>query len=118
MKKAVQVILINENNEVLAVSRKTDHNDFGLPGGKMEDCDSSTEECIIRECKEETGLDIYDLVLIHNSVWGSREQFTYLAKYKDQPINTTEPHVVKWTSREEIINGSFGEYNKIVFELI
>ena len=36
IKKAAQVVLINEEGLVLGVSRKTDHNDFGLPGGKVD----------------------------------------------------------------------------------
>lgn len=36
MKEAVQVVILNDEGEVLAVSRKHDHNDFGLVGGSIE----------------------------------------------------------------------------------
>ena len=68
---SAQVVLINKEGFVLGVSRKTDHNDFGLPGGKMDPEDlENPMNTAIRECKEETGLDITDLKLvfaIHNS---------------------------------------------------
>ena len=71
MKHAVQVVLLNEDNEVLAVSRKDDHNDFGLIGGKVDEedyypsdeCDSTNIRAAIREVKEETGLDIKGLYM-------------------------------------------------------
>ena len=63
--KTAQVVLLNEDGLVLGVSRKTNHNDFGLAGGKMEDIDNDNPmAAAIRETKEETGLDIYDLNLI------------------------------------------------------
>ena len=55
---AVQVVLFNDKGEVLAVSRKDDHNDFGLIGGKMDPEDRTTWDAAVRETKEETGLDI------------------------------------------------------------
>ena len=58
MKEAVQIVILNEKNEVLAVSRKDNHKDFGLPGGKVDPEDFSNVDAIIREVKEETGLDI------------------------------------------------------------
>ena len=51
-------IVIFKDGKVLGVSRKDDHTDFGLPGGKMEDSDMGNPEfTAIRECKEETGID-------------------------------------------------------------
>ena len=34
LKIAVQVIIFNSENQIVAVSRKDNHSDFGLPGGK------------------------------------------------------------------------------------
>lgn len=62
MKKedAVQIVLLNKKGEVLAVSRKHDHNDFGLIGGKVDEGENVVEAAI-RETKEETGLDISNI---------------------------------------------------------
>ena len=55
MKKCTQVVILNENGEVLSVSRKHDHNDFGLVGGKVDEGETPLE-AVIRETREETGL--------------------------------------------------------------
>ena len=61
MNTAVCVLVINkEEYSFLSVSLKEDHEDFNLPGGKLED-NETLEEAGIREVKEETGIDICDL---------------------------------------------------------
>ena len=115
MKISAQVVLINSDGLVLGVSRKTDHNDFGLPGGKKEEIDLTPEDTAIRECKEETGLDISNLRLIFAIHKNGFMGYTYLADYTGE-INHNEPHVVKWVPFERLILGSFGKYNKLVFE--
>lgn len=124
MKKAVQAVILNDENEVLAVSRKNDHNDMGLPGGKVDDKDylgypyNELQTALIREVKEETGLDIdvntSELIFaIHKDGYMS---YTYLIKKWSGDIETDEPHVVRWTHFEEIMMGSFGKYNSLVCE--
>ena len=115
MKKAAQVVLLNEEGLVLAVSRKTDHNDFGLPGGKMDPEDESVEAAAIRETKEETGLDIFDLQLVFAMHRDGFMGHTFIAKYSGE-IKHNEPHVVKWTPFQTILDGSFGKYNQMVSE--
>lgn len=118
MKYTVQAVIFNDKGEVLAVSRKKDHNDFGLPGGKVDPEDNSLEDAIKREVMEETGLDIdmstsTQVFSMHrNKAMG----FTYLIKDWTGELGTDEPHVVKWTSFEEICEGSFGEWNLLVCE--
>jgi ADP-ribose pyrophosphatase YjhB (NUDIX family) len=117
-RKAVQVVLLNEENQVLAVSRKDNHSDFGLVGGAVEKTDKSIEDAIIRECKEETGLDIYDLQLIFAIHKYGRMQYTFIAKHKGE-INfnkDVETHIVKWADYELVEKGSFGEFNVLVRE--
>lgn len=127
MKRLVAAVLLNEQGQILAVSRKTNHNDFGLPGGKVdpEDGDDLTkpaepevlEKAIRREVTEETGYEIYDLELVDTSIYRGDEQYTYIAKYRGS-IYTTEPHVVKWTHYSEIIAGTFGDYNEYLANIL
>ena len=123
-KKAAQVVIIHpETGKVLGVSRKDNPNDFGLIGGKfcLEDGDLTPEDTAIRETIEETGyvLKKKDLKLIHNEMWGEREQYTYLAPdYNGSKLFTKEAGVIKWCDPEELIAGSFGEYNKIIFDIL
>jgi 8-oxo-dGTP pyrophosphatase MutT (NUDIX family) len=116
MKEVALVVLINDNGEVLAVSRKTDHNDFGLIGGKVDEGES-VEDAAFRETLEETGLNISNLKCIYQRFRNGRMGYTFIADWQGS-IYTKEPHVVKWTSFETINNGSFGEWNKIVTETL
>jgi len=118
MKYSVQAVILNDQGEVLAVSRKTDHNDMGLVGGKVDPEDESFEAALIREVKEETGLNINmetaELVFaIHKDGYMG---YTYLIKDWEGEIQTDESHVVKWTYFAEIMTGSFGRYNCLVGE--
>jgi ADP-ribose pyrophosphatase YjhB (NUDIX family) len=111
-----QVVLINEEGLILGVSRKDNHTDFGLPGGKMDPEDNNNPiTTAIRECKEETGLDISDLKLVFAIHKSGNMGHTYLAKYSGE-INHNEPHVVKWVPMQVLINGCFGRYNEMVSE--
>ena len=124
MKKCVQAVIFNDKGEVLSVSRKDDHNDAGLAGGKVdpEDSDnfgvSTLHSALIREVKEETGLDIdvRSAELIFAIHKGGYMGYTYLIKDWSGVIETDEPHVVMWTTSEVVCNGSFGVYNRLVFD--
>ena len=106
------VVLINDKNEILSVSRKFDHSDFGLIGGKVQNGES-IETAAIRETKEETGLNISDLRCIYKTIYNGAMCHTFVANYNGE-IHTDEQHVVKWNNIETINNGRFGEYNKVV----
>jgi 8-oxo-dGTP pyrophosphatase MutT (NUDIX family) len=109
------VVLINPEGLVLGVSRKNNHNDFGLPGGRMEPEDGSPMVTAYRETLEETGLKISNLRLVFAIHKGGNMGYTYLADYEGE-INHNEPHVVKWVEFRTLVRGSFGRYNQLVAE--
>lgn len=115
--ESVQIVLLNEKGEVLSVSRKDNHNDMGLIGGKRESVDKTLIDAAIRECKEETGLDIKNLRMVFAMCKDGYMGYTYLADYdSNQELKTDEPHVIKWTGFKTIIDGSFGKWNALVAE--
>lgn len=103
------------NSPILAVSRKNDHNDFGLCGGKVDPEDVSCFEAMKREVYEETGLVVENAYpIFFREEDGDFVGLTYLVtKYSGAIHKTSEKEtgIVKWTDFEELKNGSFGKYN-------
>lgn len=112
---AVQVVIINNDGEVCLVSRKDDHDDFGLVGGKVDEGET-LGQAAIRECKEETGIKITNLRLIFAMHRKNRMGYTYLADYTGEIDydKEKEPHIVKWGKMVEATKGSFAYWNKMV----
>lgn len=118
MIKQVALILIqNEQKEILAVSRKEDHTDFGLPGGKVE-LGETLEEAAVRELKEETGLIAVNLRRINCiHYYKDYEVITFFANYFGE-IKTEEPHIVKWVKRDILLKSRFTPFNQELFEIL
>lgn len=116
--QSAQVVVINaDTNEVLGVSRKNDHNDFGLCGGKL-DPNESIIDAAVREMQEETNIVRLpeELELIYSDDRGA----TYLTYYDPlrDVIISLENAVVKWCSCQCLIDGSFGKYNENIFKIL
>lgn len=72
---AARIIIENEVGEILMI-RRADNNNWGIPAGSLEEGET-IEECIIREVKEETGLEIIDCQVIGISSNPEKETVTY-----------------------------------------
>lgn len=116
MNTAVCVLVINkEEYSFLSVSLKEDHEDFNLPGGKLED-NETLEEAGIREVKEETGIDIYNLKFLYKGFDGSTEVVTFYTTEYFGDINTRENHVVKWLPIYDLTKSKkWPIYNSTIF---
>lgn len=123
MKKAVTAFITNNEGQVLAVHRRGDSSDWGLPGGKV-DTDESLEQAIIREVKEETGLNFFNVRPIYTRPCHGEEDFettTFVGEYSGEIFKPTESEEhdepgVDWVKPRVLLFGSFSNYNLCLYE--
>lgn len=58
----VHAIIVNEQGQILMLKRTYGNKGWSLPGGGV-DPGETIHQALTRECREELGLDIYDVVL-------------------------------------------------------
>ena len=100
---------------ILAVSRKDNHDDFGLPGGKVEPGESE-RWAAARELLEETGVYI-DQESPLPELFRREGGVTFAANFwkicgGPHLRKEKETGVVAWVTPEKLMAGSFGDYNK------
>jgi len=127
MRHAAVMLIINREGKILAVSRRYDSSKFGLPGGKLEEGES-TSDAARRETLEETGVKVTACDLIYTRVEkkhnDSGEDFNthcfYATEFDDSGlVKSSEEGTVKWMSSSELTSmehGAFPDYNSKTIE--
>ena len=115
VKNVVGAIILNEKNQVLIMSRKTDDFMGGideLPSGNMEQGEN-IYEALVREVKEETNLDVVNVKSYIGSfdyIYGSGKkarQYNFVLDVKNiENIILTEHDEYNWLTIEEIRKSS------------
>ena len=118
MQEAVCILIVNKTtNMFLSVSLKDDHTDMNLPGGKVEE-NETLLEAAMRETKEETGLDIYNLSFVYEEIDGNYNVSTFYTKDFSGKIFTKENHIIKWLPLIDLTKSKkWPNYNTIIYNL-
>jgi 8-oxo-dGTP pyrophosphatase MutT (NUDIX family) len=111
MKPSGTCVVLFKEDKILGVTRKHNHNDWGLPGGKLDPGETALQ-AIVRETKEETGLDIFNIELVDQRIFKDRLVYLFKADWKGKiEYDPNTEGVCDWVTWKELIEGSFGEYN-------
>lgn len=125
--KLTTLCYIERENKYLMLHRISKENDpnkdkwIGV-GGKFEDRESP-EECMIREVKEETGLDLVKyqyrgLITFASDKWETEYMHLFTADDFTGELKNCEEGVLEWVEKERILDLTLWEGDKIFLELL
>jgi ADP-ribose pyrophosphatase YjhB (NUDIX family) len=124
----VGALVFNAKGEVLLVKTHKWHNKYGLPGGKIE-VGESAENALIRELKEETNLNIYNIefVLVQDCIFSEEfykpKHFVFLnySCYTNNPteiILNDEAQEYLWTNPHLALRLDLNQQTKILIDKV
>lgn len=122
---SVVALILDEEQNVLSISRRNAHEDIGLPGGKVEPTDLDGYEAVRREVLEEVGVEVAREDLQHiytRSDSEGRCVFTdnkicycyFVLKYKGRPRAIENGFKVRGVTFLELLDekNTFSSYNR------
>lgn len=113
---SVVFLCINDEDYILAVTRKDDHSDWGMPGGKIENGETP-EQAVIREIKEETGYDVVNPTFLFTEKDENGRNCAVFIGNVMGDISFNEPHLVDWVIPIKLVQSkTYGEFNLGTFD--
>jgi 8-oxo-dGTP pyrophosphatase MutT (NUDIX family) len=118
---AVVALFLDEEHDVLTISRRGVEGDIGLIGGKVEDTDFDAIEAVRREIREEVGVEVErnDLVHIFTRTDGRKDddkvcECFFVLRYRGRPRAMENGFKVRWASFLEVLaaKNTFASYNQ------
>ena len=120
MQFAVVGVVLNRQGQVLAVSRKDDHDDLGFPGGKLEPGETAFA-ALRRECHEETGIYVVDATKAFEATdCTGKVCRAYMVIHWIGPAVAREGARVEWVRWSDLMTPacSYRDYNRQLFEFL
>ncbi len=116
-RKAAGVLIIDKDGLVLGFNR-ADGQGIALPCGKSE-VDETPGQTAIRECFEETGMEVSLFGEPYVAIHKEFEVSCYRAKILSMgiPLHPTEGYSI-WVAPNVVFGGVFGEYNRAAYEVL
>jgi nucleoside triphosphatase len=122
----VGVFIFNQKGEILLLESHKWPGAYVVPGGHVE-LGERLEEAAVREAREETGLDIYDLEFIHfqqfiydPAFWKQRHFIFFDFAAKTDSVNVVlndEAQNYIWVEPEEALNLELDSYTRTSIEI-
>ncbi|MDQ2906678.1 MAG: NUDIX hydrolase [Chloroflexota bacterium] len=120
--QSTNIILMNDKNQVLLQLRDDTPTIaypamWSLPGGHLEEGEAP-EQCIIREMKEELGVELETapLFVAAQRSYGFEYTFWSKATFHVEDIALTEGQAIRWFPFEEIKNTTLGYEDNTILE--
>lgn len=115
----VGAVILNSENKVLICESNKWNQKFVIPGGHIE-AGEKMEETLVREVKEETGLDVYDIKIlgitesIYSKSFQNQKHFIFVdficRSDSDQVILNEEADSYQWIELSEIEDYELEEF--------
>ncbi|HAS44210.1 MAG TPA: ADP-ribose pyrophosphatase [Microscillaceae bacterium] len=123
----VGATIFNPNHQLLLIKTHKWHHKYGLPGGKI-DVGETSEQALVREIKEETNLDIFDIefILAQDVVFSEEfykpKHFIFL-NYRCKTTNSPEEVILNeeaqsyvWVLPEEALKMDLNTPTRLLIE--
>ena len=118
---------IEKDNKYLMMHRVKKENDINRDkwvgiGGHFE-ADETPEDCLLREVREETGLELTDyrlrgIITFISDRWPTEYMFLYTASGYTGEISTCDEGILEWVEKNMVYSLPIWEGDKIFFKLL